>query len=91
MKLTTSDYMNIATQIEIGNGSVEYEKGNETLYFDYSYDVEGYVEDDYYNGTGAFIETDSSLCIENVESFNEDGEETPNNFCQSELENEIAA
>lgn len=91
MILTTSDYKTIASQIEEGKGSVEFEKENETLYFDYSYDVEGYVEDDYFNGTGAFIETDSSLCIENVESFNEDGEETPNNFCQSELENEIAA
>ncbi len=91
MNLTASDYMNIASQIEVGNGSIEFEKGNEILVIDYSYDVEGYVEDDYYNGTGAFIETDSSLCIENVESFNEDGEETPNNFCQSELEKEIAA
>lgn len=90
MKLTASDYMNIASQIEVGNGSIEFEKGNEILVIDYSYDVEGYVEDDYYNGTGAFIETDSSLCIENVESFNEDGEETPNNFCQSELDKMIA-
>lgn len=90
MNLTASDYMNIASQIEVGNGSIEFEKGNEILVIDYSYDVEGYVEDDYYNGTGAFIETDSSLCIENVESFNEDGEETPNNFCQSELDKMIA-
>ena len=90
MNLTASDYMNIASQIEVGNGSIEFEKGNEILVIDYSYDVEGYVEDDYNNGTGAFIETDSSLCIENVESFNEDGEETPNNFCQSELDKMIA-
>ena len=86
MKLTTSDYMNIASQIEVGNGSIEYEKENEILFFDYSYEIEGYVEDDYFNGTGAFVETSSSLYIEGVESFNEDGEETSNNFNESELE-----
>lgn len=89
MNLTASDYMNIASQIEEGNGSIEFEKGDEILYFDYSYEVDGYVEDDYFNGTGAFIETSSSLRIENVESFNGDGE-TSNNFSQSELEKEIA-
>lgn len=86
MNLTASDYMNIALQIEVGKGSIEFEKENETLFFDYSYDVDGYVEDDYFNGTGAFVETSSSLNIENVESFNKDGDETTNNFCESELE-----
>lgn len=86
MNLTASDYMHIASQIEVGKGSIEFEKENETLFFDYSYDVDGYVEDDYFNGTGAFVETSSSLNIENVESFNKDGDETSNNFCESELE-----
>lgn len=86
MNLTASDYMYIASQIEVGKGSIEFEKDNETLFLDYSYDVDGYVEDDYFNGTGAFVETSSSLNIENVESFNKDGDETTNNFCESELE-----
>lgn len=86
MNLTASDYMDIASQIEVGKGSIEFEKENETLFFDYSYEIEGYVEDDYFNGTGAFIETSSSLYIEGVESFNEDGEETSNDFSESELE-----
>ena len=86
MNLTASDYMYIASQIEVGKGSIEFEKENETLFVDYSYDVDGYVEDDYFNGTGAFVETSSSLNIENVESFNKDGDETTNNFCESELE-----
>ena len=86
MNLTASDYMNIASKIEVGKGSIEFEKENETLCFDYSYDVDGYVEDDYFNGTGAFVETSFSLNIENVESFNKDGDETTNNFCESELE-----
>lgn len=86
MNLTVSDYMDIASQIEVGKGSIEFEKENETLFFDYSYEIEGYVEDDYFNGTGAFVETSSSLYIEGVESFNEDGEETSNDFSESELE-----
>ena len=86
MTLTTSDYIAIASQIEEGKGSVEFEKENEILCFDYSYEIEGYVEDDYFNGTGAFIETSSLLYIENVESVNEDGDETTNDFCESELE-----
>lgn len=90
MILTTSDYMTIASQIEEGNGSVEFEKENEILFFDYSYEIEGYVEDDYFNGTGAFVEISSSLYIEGVESFNEDGEETSNNFNESELDKMIA-
>lgn len=90
MILTTSDYMTIASRIEEGKGSVEFEKENEILFFDYSYEIEGYVEDDYFNGTGAFVETSSSLYIEGVESFNEDGEETSNNFNESELDKMIA-
>lgn len=90
MILTTSDYMTIASQIEEGKGSVEFEKENEILFFDYSYEIEGYVEDDYFNGTGAFIRTSSSLYIENVESYNVDGEETSNNFNESELDKMIA-
>lgn len=90
MTLTTSDYMTIASQIEEGKGSVEFEKDNEILFFDYSYEIEGYVEDDYFNGTGAFVETSSSLYIENVESVNEDGDETTNDFCESELEKFVA-
>lgn len=90
MTLTTSDYISIASQIEEGKGSVEFEKENEILCFDYSYEIEGYVEDDYFNGTGAFIETSSSLYIENVESVNEDGDETTNDFCESELEKFVA-
>lgn len=78
--------MYIASQIEVGKGSIEFEKDNETLFLDYTYDVDGYVEDDYFNGTGAFVEISSSLNIENVESFNNDGDETSNNFCESELE-----
>ena len=90
MTLTTSDYMTIASQIEEGKGSVEFEKDNEILFFDYSYEIEGYVEDDYFNGTGAFVETSSLLYIENVESVNEDGDETTNDFCESELEKFVA-
>ena len=90
MKLTSIDYQNIASQIEEGKGTVEYTKGNETLILDYSYEVNGYVEDDYYNGTGAFVQTDCNLYIESAESFNEDGDETENDFNESILYKQVA-
>lgn len=56
MILTTSDYIAIASQIEEGKGSVEFEKDNEILCFDYSYEIEGCAEDDYFNNV-AFVVT----------------------------------
>lgn len=88
MTLTKADYQNIYNQmyLEPGKGYVEYEKDGETLCIDYSYEVEGYVEDDYYNGTGAWVVTYQSLCVESVESYNEDGDETKNDFDDRILE-----
>ena len=90
MKLTNIDYESIANQIEVGKGIIEYEKDGETLYIDYEYEEDGYVEDDYYNGTGAFVVTGRSLNIM-FESFNEDGEETENDFDQNEVLKLMAA
>lgn len=85
MKLTSKDYIEIAEQIEAGTGYVEYEKDNETISFEYEYETEGYVEDDYYNGTGAFIETSRELYVTNIESWDEEGDETENDFDQDKL------
>jgi len=88
MTLTKQDYQNIYNlmDLEPGKGYVEYEKEGETLCIDYDYEEEGYVEDHYYNGTGAYVTTYQNLCIEKVESWNEDGDETENNFDDSILE-----
>ena len=85
MTLTENDYYSISEQITEGNGSVEYSKDGETLFLDYSLQIDGYTEDDYFNGTGAFIETDKTLIVQAVESYTEDGEPTANDFKENEL------
>lgn len=47
-------------------------------------ELDGYLEDDYYNGTGAYIETHRSASVE-VKAFDEDGEVE----IDIEIENEI--
>lgn len=90
MVLTDIDYQNIANQIEVGSGSIEYEKSNEIIIIAYTYTEEGYREDDYYRGTGAYIVTGTFLSVEDADSYNVHGEATKNNFCESQLLTMIA-
>lgn len=95
MKLTINDYQELATQIEVGKGTIEFEKDGEILIIDYKAEEDGYVEDDYHcgymNGTGAYVVTSRSLSILSVESFDEDGEDTDNDFNDTLLEKEYEA
>ena len=95
MKLTSNDYQELATQIEVGKGTIEFEKDGEILIIDYQAEEDGYVEDDYHcgymNGTGAYVVTSRSLSILSVESFDEDGEDTENDFNDTLLEKEYEA
>lgn len=77
MNLTENDYKNIAEQISEGKNNIEYEKDGEVLLIDCEYKVQGYVEDDYYRGTGAFVKTARQLTIENTFCCSEDGREKP--------------
>lgn len=90
MKLTKSDYQSILDQIEVGTGTIEFEKDGETLIIEYQAEEEGYVEDDfhcgYMNGTGAYIVTSRSLCVTSADSFDEDGDDTENDFSEDLLE-----
>jgi len=92
MTLNKQDYQNICNlmDLEPGKGYVEYEKDGETLCIDYDYEEEGYVEDDYrcgyMNGTGAWVCTYRSLVVDSYQSYNEDGDETENDFNPSQLE-----
>lgn len=90
MKLTKSDYQSILDQIEVGTGTIEFEKDGETLIIEYQAEEEGYVEDDfhcgYMNGTGAYIVTSRSLCVTSADSFDEEGEDTENDFSEDLLE-----
>lgn len=85
MTLTNIDYQNIANMIEVGSGTIEYSKGNETLFIDYIYTEDGYDEDDYFNGTGAYVVTTRFLSVGAVDCFNDDGEDTANDFKEKDL------
>lgn len=90
MKLTKSDYQSILDQIEVGTGTIEFEKDGETLIIEYEAEEEGYVEDDfhcgYMNGTGAYVVTSRSLYIASADSYDEEGEDTENDFSEDLLE-----
>ena len=90
MKLNDNDYKEIASRIEEGTGTIEYEKDGEMLQIDYTYEVDGYYEDDYYNGTGAFVETERSLSVNDAMVFDGDGVKIPFELDGRKLEREIA-
>lgn len=90
MKLNSIDYRAISEKISEGSNYIEYDKGNETIAIECKLETEGYCESDYFNGTGAFIETSKELYIENVESWNNDGCVTENDFDENELMSWVA-
>ena len=94
MKLTDDDYMKLASMIDKGSNSIEYEKDGELLSFDCEYETEGYVEDDqrcgYEKGTGAWVETSRALSITDSASFDSDGNETSTDIDERRLEKAIA-
>ena len=85
MKLNSNDYRAIAEKISEGSNYVEYVKNEETIAIECNFEVEGYIEDDYYNGTGAFDETSRKLYVVSVESWSKDGDDTDNDFDENEL------
>lgn len=76
MTLTDDDYKQLAILINnIGDsGTVEYEKDNEVLSFDYYVDADVIHDDDYFNGTGETIVTRLELSISNEKLYNQDTE-----------------
>lgn len=90
MILTREDYENIARQIEEGKNSVTYDKGDEILQIDCIFETEGSWEDDYYNGTGAYVELARQLTITKAEVCNEDGISKPFDLDAGLLESLVA-
>lgn len=74
------------TEVEVGDFLIEV-RGH--------YWTESYCEDDYYNGTGGWITTDASVLIDELNAYNENGDEVELNINESlvceELENELKA
>lgn len=71
MKLYERDYADLVRKCadcaNAGISSVSVDKKDETLTLTVDVTVEGYMEDDYYNGTGAFIPTNSDCRIIDIE------------------------
>ena len=78
-----------------GTFSVEVEVNNTLVIVDGSFEIDGYCEDDYFNGTGAWVTTYVSVCIDSVEAYDEDGNEVDVTCSLTEIEryaeNELAA
>ncbi len=85
MILEEKDYYEMADLLEEGCNQLEFEKDGELLVVDYEYSEDGYYEDDYHNGTGAFVCTNKELYIKNVACYNADGEIVSSDFNQTLL------
>ena len=87
----------IAESIEGSNGtfSVEVEVNNTLVVACGSFEIDGYCEDDYFNGTGSWVTTYVAVSIESVEAYDMDGEviEIACDLSKIEgyVENELAA
>lgn len=74
--------------IDSNNGtfSVEVEVNNTLVVVDGSFEIDGYCEDDYFTGTGAWVTTYVSVCIDSVEAYDEDGNDVDVDCDLTEIE-----
>lgn len=81
----------IVENIEGCNGtfSVEVEFDNTLVEVSGSFEIDGYQEDDYFNGTGAWVTTYVSVCIDSVEAYDEDGNEIDVDCDLAEIERSV--
>lgn len=87
MTLTDKDYNVIAEMIgdrEKGKNYVDFEKDDEVLHIEYTYETEGYMD------TGGWIETSRYLYIDLAETCKEDGIMHPFDIDTDRLEGLIA-
>lgn len=81
----------IYNAIDSNNGtfSIEVEVNNTLVVVDGSFEIDGYCEDDYFNGTGAWITTYVSVCIDSIEAYDEDGNEVDITCSLTEIERSV--
>lgn len=91
MRLTDKDYEALAYQVEEGEDFATLEKDGEELEIRYECEEDSYQEDDYLNGTGAWVTTAVNLRVLNVSCTNEDGDEVDNDFDEWKLYQEVRA
>lgn len=89
MILTENDYETLASQIEEGEDYATLDKDGESLEVHYECEEDAYQEDDYFNGTGAWVVTAINLQILNVECVDEDGNPTDCDLDETRLYREL--
>lgn len=72
------DYLNISKQIN---------EEDSVLY--YLFKIEGYRENDYFNGTGGFVETSRDFRVYDVECVDEDSNDAYTDFDENKLESYV--
>ena len=85
MKLTDYDYEQIASKMTTERCITKYHKNGEILAIEYDCDVTGSVEDDYNNGTGAFIPSMAKCVIGDHESYTTKGDITETELDDAKL------
>lgn len=87
--IAQTDYLNISKQINEEDSVLEYEKYNFILTIYYLFKIEGYRENDYFNGTGGFVETSRDFRVYDVECVDEDSNDADTDFDENKLESYV--
>lgn len=87
--IAQTDYLNISKQINEEDSVLEYEKDNFILTIYYLFKIEGYRENDYFNGTGGFVETSRDFRVYDVECVDEDSNDADTDFDENKLESYV--
>lgn len=53
------------------------------------YSIDGYTEDDYFNGTGGFVTTEACVWIDNISAYNDEGDDVDVEVNISEIEHQV--
>lgn len=89
LHISQTDYLNIANQINKEDSVLDYEKDGFILTICYLFKIEGYREDDYFNGTGGFVETSRDFRVYDVECVDEDSNDAYTDFDEHKLESYV--
>lgn len=82
----------IANECDSSYGTISIEENDDngnTLIVSGRYEIERYQEDDYFNGTGAWVTTDAEIEISELDYYDEDGEPIEFDINVYELERKV--
>jgi hypothetical protein len=89
LNIVPIDYLKIAKQINEEDDVLYYEKDGFILTIYYLFKIEGYRENDYFNGTGGFVETSRDFRVYDVECVDEDSNDAYTDFDENKLESYV--